>query len=212
MKQSATTAVLFDLDGTIIDSYKGLQQAFDYAYDQVYQKQSNHNIRPLVGPPMKIIFKQLTGEQDDELIAEFVRVFQNKYDAESYRNCELYEGISDLFKHLYNAGIQLYIATNKRLAPTTLILEHLDIKKYFKGIYSIDSVQPPYPSKIVMVRDILQKEGLQPQHTVFVGDTLHDQHGAEENEVKFIYAGYGFGDLKDLEFTIKHTSEILNYL
>ncbi len=206
------TAILFDLDGTITDSYAGLQHAFNYAYQQVYQQTSTHNIRPLVGPPMRQIFKKITGEQDEEKINEFIHIFQHKYDTESYRMSELFGGMAELLKQLADNGIQLYIATNKRLLPTHSVLKHLGIDSYFKAVYSIDSIQPPYADKGLMVKDILEQEHLQPAHTLFIGDTLHDQHGAETNGLKFIYAEYGFGDLKDLPYSVKHAQELNQYL
>lgn len=211
-ENSSVKAILFDLDGTITDSYAGLQHAFDYAYAQVYGKPSTYNIRPLVGPPMRQIFRQLTGEQDEERTAEFIRLFQARYDAESYRMCELFAGMDDLLRQLQQAGIKLYIATNKRKAPTESVLEHLDIRKYFRAVYSVDSVQPPYADKALMVKDILARERLNAGETLFIGDTLHDRHGADENGLKFIYAEYGFGDLGDIAFSIKHAAELWNHL
>ncbi len=212
MKQHFATAVIFDLDGTLIDSYPGLQHAFDDACRQVYGTPDTYNIRPLIGPPMREIFKKLTGEANEEILIRFVKLFQAKYDAESYKMCALYPGAEDVLSRLADRQIDLFIATNKRVLPTRLVLEYLGISRYFKAVYCIDSVQPSYTGKVNMVNDILQNEQLSREAALLVGDTLHDQQGAEGNQVKFIYAGYGFGELAAAQYRITQLPELLDYL
>lgn len=204
--------ILFDLDGTVIDSYPGIQAAFNHAYVKLYGAPCSHDIRAFVGPPIKNIFAEISGEKDASKVELFAGHFQSEYDTDHYRKSELYPGMTDLLKQLSDKGMQLYIATNKRIKPTLLILDYLDIAPYFKAVYSADSTQPSYKSKVEMVAAILENESLNPAETLLIGDTHHDQEAAERNNIGFIYAGYGFGALTGIDKTIDHALQTLNYI
>lgn len=204
--------ILFDLDGTIIDSYKGIQLSYNHAFQQVYNCICDHNIQPFIGPPIKEILVKLSGETDMEKINIFVKHFQEKYDSEFYKNCDPYIGITELLTYLSEKRLNLYIATNKRLIPTQLILDHLHLTPYFKKIYAIDSNQSIYKSKVDMVAEMIKYEKLEASETILVGDTLHDMTAAEKNNIGFIYADYGFGNLTAVERTVKNTLEIINFI
>jgi phosphoglycolate phosphatase len=204
--------IIFDLDGTLIDSYEGIQKAFNAAFEAVYQLPCLYNIRALVGPPINDIFVQVTGEKDQDKVARFVKHFRKSYDEENYKICELYEDVQHLLNTLAEKGIRLFIATNKRSVPTQMILRQLYISKFFTAVYSIDSVNPPYASKEAMVKDLQQKESINAEDTILIGDTYHDYKAAQENNIKFLYASYGFGELQGMEFSINKVSEITDHL
>ncbi len=117
--------------------------------------------------------------------------------------------MEELLKQLTTRGIKLYIATNKRSNPTSLILNYLSFQTYFNRIYCSDTNGKTYASKIEMVKDILEKEKLKPRNTILIGDTYQDQIAAKQNEITFIYAAYGFGNLESVEKTIDRPLEAL---
>ena len=118
MTLSKVEAVLFDLDGTVIDSYPGIQKAFDCAYFKIYSVTNQISIKPFIGPTMDRILVKVNGETDETRIEEFVRVFKVFYDTEYFKLSVLYKGMRVLLKDLYNRGIKLFIVTNKRQKPT----------------------------------------------------------------------------------------------
>lgn len=204
--------ILFDLDGTLIDSYNSIQLSYNYAFQQVYNYECNHNIRPLIGPPIKEILVKLSGETDMDKINIFVKYFQEKYDSEFYKSCDPYEGVTELLTYLSAKHLDLYITTNKRLIPTMLILEHLNFSQYIKKIYAIDSNQGIYKSKVDMVAGLINNENLETSETILIGDTIHDFTAAEKNKIGFIYVDYGYGNLTKIEPTVKGSLEILNLI
>jgi len=204
--------ILFDLDGTIVDSYPGIQQSFNYSFEKIYHTECKHNIRSFVGPPIKDIFVEVTNEKDESKITLFVNLFKEKYDTGFYENSILYDGITGLFNLLKEKDINLYIATNKRSVPTILILKALDIFKYFKKVYCSDSNFKKYNDKSGMINQILLDEDLDPLETVYVGDTVHDMVAAQNNKLNFIYAEYGFGELLNIKNTIYKASELTKYI
>lgn len=204
--------LLFDLDGTLIDSSQGIQNAFNYAYEEVYKKKSPYAIKEFVGPPIRDILMNMTGEQNEERIADFVRSFQMSYDAKECTCCSLYDGMTDVLSFLKEEKLKVYISTNKRRAPTEIIIKHLKIEEYFDGIYCIDSIQPSYSSKDIMVAYILKTEGITHDNTILIGDTIHDKVAAEKNGIGFIFAAYGFGNLYDAKHSIQRPLDIIDFL
>ncbi len=204
--------VIFDLDGTIIDSANGINMAFNKAYSELYNSADVFDIKDLVGPPIKDIFVKTCKEKDVNKVASFIKMFQEKYDLTYYSDCTLYYGILSLLEFLKDTNIDCFIATNKRLTPTTLILNHLNIDVYFKNIYTIDSTQNNYINKTEMVRAVLNREGLIASETILIGDTDHDQVAAQANNIEFIYADHGYGNLINVEKELKKYLKSNSYI
>lgn len=208
---SEVEAVLFDLDGTIIDSYPGIQKAFDNAYRKLYSAENRISIKPFIGPPVPVILAKVNGETGEKKIVEFVKLFRDSYDTEDFKLSVLFEGMKELLESLKNKGIKLFIVTNKRRRPTELITKYLSIEHYFCALYCIDS-NKGYASKAEMVKDLLEVEGLRSEQCVLVGDTCQDENSAKPNNITFIYAAYGYGNLNKVDRSIKTPLETLNFI
>jgi len=204
-------AVLFDLDGTIIDSYPGIQKAFDNAYRKLYSVENKISIKPFIGPPIPVILAKVNGETDERKTEEFVKVFKNSYDTQDFKLSVLYDGMKELLENLSNRGIKLFIVTNKRQKPTELITKYLNIEHYFCALYCIDS-NHGYSSKAEMVKDILKAERLSSDKCVLIGDTYQDEVSAKPNNITFIYAEYGYGDLQKTNITITQPLDTLKFI
>jgi phosphoglycolate phosphatase len=204
--------VIFDFDGTIVDSYPGIVSAFNIAYRQVYGTENKIDLKPFIGPPIYQILSSIKGESDPQRIEQYVSCFKQQYDTNDYRLTLLYDGMLTVLEQLQTSGIRSYIATNKREKSTKLILEHLNLNSYFDGIYCSDLADKNYASKVEMINDLLTVENVDPKTTVLVGDTKHDQIAAESNGIEFIYASFGFGDLKNINHTISKPVELIKLL
>ncbi len=203
--------VLFDLDGTIIDSYPGIQQAFDNAYYKVYNDRNTTSIKSLIGPPIDKILFNCNGETNQDTIDLFVNYFKECYDTEDLKCSVLYDGIPELLQELQRKQITMFIVTNKRERPTKLLMQFFNLENYFCDLYCSDK-KGVYTSKELMVQDLLDIETVDRSHSVLVGDTLQDKRAACFNKVPFVYAAYGYGRLEDIEYKVEKPLEILNVI
>jgi phosphoglycolate phosphatase len=204
-------AVLFDLDGTIIDSYPGIQKAFDNAFLKLYSVENEKSVKPFIGPPIPQILTKVNGETDPQTIDLFVKLFKECYDTEDFKSSVLYNGIKELLKNLCKKGSKLFIVTNKRQKPTELIIKYLEIDPYFCDFYCSDS-KKGYTTKTEMVNHLIEYEGLSRKKCVLIGDTYQDQIAAQQNELYFIYAAYGYETLEGIETKIFEPLETLNFI
>jgi len=204
--------VIFDFDGTIVDSYPGIVNAFNSAYKKVYGVENMVDIKPHIGPPLGEILISVNRETSKEKVDQFISFFKEQYDSEDFKLSVLYEGIVMLLQELHKKRIKIFIATNKRENPTRLIADFLLVNNYFCGFYCSDLQNKHYVSKVEMVADLIKSENLNPETTVLIGDASHDEEAAKQNGITFIYAAYGFGNLQEVERTISTPMEALNFI
>ncbi|MEI7868320.1 MAG: HAD hydrolase-like protein [Candidatus Methylumidiphilus sp.] len=191
--------IIFDLDGTLIDSSPSILSSFSTTL-------LSHNIQPaksldssLIGPPLRETLSKLTESDDSELLDRLSATFKSYYDTEGYKSTEVFPGVHELLAELCRRNIPLYIATNKRLHPARLILEHLNWAKYFRGVYALDSIIPHLSSKAAMLGYLLEEVGIKATQAIYVGDKLEDGLAADGNSLPFFAACWGYGVLGEPE-------------
>ena len=186
-------AILFDFDGTLIDSAPSILASFAVALQHTGLKAAVPLTHSLIGPPLLTTVGTLLGTDDEPTRQRFAAAFREQYDLAGYRHTVAYDGVPALLEGLHEAGIHLYIVTNKRIAPTRRILAHLRWEHWFRGVYALDALEPPAPNKKSLVREVLQRESLRPADTWMVGDSAEDQSSAEGNALRFFAACWGYG-------------------
>jgi len=190
------TDVIFDLDGTLIDSAPSILECFRLTLDSNKIKPLLSLDASLIGPPLTQTLMALTGIDNEAALGKLAEEFKGHYDLGGYRSTKAFDGISQLLGGCRNAGFRLHIATNKRLAPTLLILDLFSWQSYFTSVYAIDSRMPRYVSKSEMISDLLNTEKVDIYSAIYVGDRMEDLISARENNLDFIGALWGFLDPK----------------
>ena len=190
------TDIIFDLDGTLIDSAPSILDSFKQTLDSNKIKSLLPLNPSLIGPPLVQTLIALTGITDLEILDKLSEEFKGHYDIGGYRSTQTFFGIPQLLDECSNKGFHMHIATNKRLSPTLLILRLFSWQSYFKSVYTTDSCIPSYEDKSAMLSDLLKKEGVNIGSAIYVGDRMEDKLSARNNDLDFMGALWGYRDPK----------------
>jgi phosphoglycolate phosphatase len=186
-----TMHVIFDLDGTLIDSQPGIIDSLAFA---LAETGFDHELSPSqvpVGPPLLDLIQSITNCNDTSTTDLIMAKFKLQYDSCGFSSSRLFDGVYDLLSSFDLAHFNLYIATNKRLRPTLKILEHFSIAHFFEGVYTIDSFGKFYRSKADMLKDLISNYSLC-SNVVYVGDRYDDYCAASANSIAFCYPLWGY--------------------
>jgi phosphoglycolate phosphatase len=192
-------AVIFDLDGTLIDSAPSILASFESALKRAGAQSLVPFTNSLIGPPLRQTLINLTGITNDAELDTLVGYFKDSYDAEGYKLTRVYEGVEYILASLSEKMIPMAIATNKRKVPTNKILDLLGWSSYFEIIGTLDSITPPYPEKATLIGALLDEMSLDASMSLYVGDKREDGVAADMNSMSFIAAGWGYEDWGEIK-------------
>lgn len=188
----ASQTLIFDLDGTLIDSSASILEGFAMALDDLKIAPKLPLTATIIGPPLRETMATLAGSDDASLLDALVKSFKNYYDAEGYKATTAFSGVSEMLKELHGAGKALHIATNKRLLPTQLILKHLGWNELFASVYALDARSPAFPNKAAMIAGLIEDQGVAHGSSAYVGDRPEDGFAADANALPFYAADWGY--------------------
>jgi phosphoglycolate phosphatase len=193
-RRLAFDTVLFDLDGTLVDSRPGIEASAQAALAESGAEVELPPLDGLLGRPLTdliaAIAPGLSAEERETVGASFRR----HYDAEGWRESEPYPGVIRTLGTLRRFGVRSFVVTNKRRSPTVAILEAKGFSGFIEATYTPDSRDPGYRSKGEMGRACMAEHGLRRAATVVVGDSGEDADMARECGVSFAAASWGYGD------------------
>lgn len=187
--------ILFDLDGTLIDSAPAILASFREAFASTGIAPVRSIDESVIGPPLTETLQLLSGSDDPALIGQLADAFKASYDSEGYKATAAYAGVGELLAQLAAAGRQLSIATNKRIHPTRLILAHLGWLDYFSHVYALDLFTPRLPDKAAMIARLLADQNIARDQAIYIGDRSEDGESADANNLPFIAVTWGYGSL-----------------
>lgn len=204
--------ILFDLDGTLIDSKEGIVNSVKYALSHFsISVEKDEELYKFIGPPLRESFSKYYGfnENDTELAVTKYREFFSK---EGMFQNALYKGILELLGSLINAKKNLIIATSKAEIYTKQILKNLKIDKYFSFICG-STLDGSRSTKGQIIQYILKTNNLLCDNCVMIGDKSHDILGARESNMDSIGVLYGYGSYEELKeanatYIIKDVKEL----
>ncbi|MHB1172964.1 MAG: HAD hydrolase-like protein [Lacisediminihabitans sp.] len=203
MKQDFT-AILLDLDGTILDSAPGITATLAYTFERLgHPIPSPAELLAYVGPPLLDSFRDFAGmtpEQSDEALA----VYRERYLDRGALDSTVYPGIPELLRAIHESPVALSLATSKTEGPARLMLDHFGLSRYFDVITgaSDDEVRSRKADVVAEALTRLDLLGADISTPVMVGDREHDVHGAAERRVPTIFVEWGYGALAEKAGTI----------
>ena len=194
MGQSLNRAIIFDFDGTLVDSQITIYQCFQSITNYLAPERIGYAKNILIGPPLRDTASEILGQSHQSKLDEFVKLFIEMHDDHAIKNTQPYPGVINTLEKLNSKGISMSVATNKRYAPTIKLINHFDWQEYFTSIECSDS-QNQVRNKDEMIQEILKNNNF--NKAIFVGDTVNDGLSANLNQLPFILALYGYGQNQD---------------
>lgn len=188
------STIIFDLDGTLIDSSDSILAAFKGSFDALGLTPFRTLAPEIVGPPLRETLALLSGSDDSVLLDRLAAAFKESYDTDGYRQTTVFPGVREMLSTLLAWKVPLYIATNKRIKPTELIVEYLGWSECFSGVFSLDAVQPVAASKGELLNHLVGKYRMCTATTLYVGDRVEDEFAARQAKIDFVYASWGYGE------------------
>lgn len=188
----AKKAIIFDLDGTLVDSKPEVLFAFAQAWRDTNAAPLDIN-RVVVGPPLSEIYRNAYG--DTSRFDAFQWNFRRYYDSVLVASM-LYPQVKDTLELMKSGGAYIYCATFKPFAPASRILTAKGIYDIFDAVLAVDCNVPPFKSKEEMIKVILDAGDFKPGECLFVGDSQCDYDGAAICGVDFVLAVYGYGSVE----------------
>ncbi|WP_455129541.1 HAD family hydrolase [Pseudoramibacter alactolyticus] len=184
--------VLFDLDGTLMDTGPGIFAAFRHVQQGMkWPALTDKQLRALVGSPLIDSYVKTFGLTPEEgrQAAVMHRRFQIQ---ESYRLASPYPGIASFLQNLKDARCKLGVTTLKGEAIARKTLESGHLAHYFDCIHGVQH-DGSNPTKAAIIDRALHTLKTQPQEALLIGDSHYDAIGAWETHVTFAAVTYGYG-------------------
>jgi phosphoglycolate phosphatase len=194
---SKIKTVIFDLDGTLIESAPSILIGLEFAIKKSGLFPTLPLDSSLVGPPLKDILDKIVGGQLNVDLDILMADFKSYYDADGFKESKPYPGVRDMVNQLTESNISLYLATNKRLKPTLKIIDYFGWASLFDGVYAIDKFpEAPFSNKASMIRALIQAESIEKAHAVYVGDRNEDFEASAANGIDAILVNWGYCDFQ----------------
>lgn len=191
-------AVLFDLDGTLIDSFEGIAKSAQYALRRFGINEENlENLRPFVGPPLVESFQKWYGLSKEQAI-EATDIYRERYRPIGILECSLYPGVEECIRTLKAEGYQIGMASSKPEEFCRRILEHFGLLDLFDDVVGA-TFDRRIDTKEEVLNEVLRRWSDIPKNQMcLIGDTMFDLVGAKKIGIDCIAVSYGFGDAREM--------------
>ncbi|MDD3217846.1 MAG: HAD family hydrolase [Lachnospiraceae bacterium] len=199
-------AIIFDVDGTLWDSTKVVEVAWNKAIEETTdldRRLTAEELKKEFGKPLEAIVESLfpgMSKGDMDRLSEALFTYENAMVAKE--PCILYEGMMETIPKLAKR-YKLFIVSNCQAGYIEAFLENTGLGEFF-----VDFTCPGETGKLKAdnLKIIMERNHL--TEAVYVGDTHGDEQACEEAGVPMIYAAYGFGDVVNEHVSITCFSEL----
>ncbi|MFI1799398.1 HAD family hydrolase [Streptomyces sp. NPDC020379] len=196
-----TDVVVFDLDGTLVDTPRAIVETFTAAFAAMDLAAPDPSaVRATIGLPLEQAFSKLMGiSLDDDRVAEGVRQYQRLFrEIILPRAGELlFPGVDEGLRSLREKGLVLAVATSKFYASADALLTAAGLRDLFAVVIGADQVSRPKPDP-ESGHAVMEKLQVAAEQTVMVGDTTHDLLMAKAAGMRSIAVTYGIHSLEEL--------------
>ncbi|WP_410597036.1 HAD family hydrolase [Amycolatopsis sp. lyj-23] len=193
------TAVLFDVDGTLVDSNYLHVHAWRRAFHALDRNVDSWRVHRAIGKGSGKLLSTLLGDEDAARIGDEAKDLHSRFYLETAELLRPFDRAPELLRTLAGRGISVVLATSAAPDELEVLRKVLDVDDVVSGIVSGDDVEAtkPDPEPVVAA---LEKAGTKPEETIFVGDAVWDVHAATKagvRTVSVLSGGVGPGELTD---------------
>jgi phosphoglycolate phosphatase len=190
--------VIYDLDGTLIDSAKDMQVAVSRVLaDHGLPPVTEDDVRIFMGQGSKVTmnkaFTKYGKSLDDEALSAVTREFVRYYEADPVSHTSAFAGVPEVVQCFDKLGLKQGVCTNKFERPSRMILEHLKLMPPIADLAGADTfpVRKPDPRHILM---LIERMGRSPDRAVMIGDSIHDVEAAHAAGLPAVLVSWGYTD------------------
>lgn len=189
--------VLFDLDGTLVDSSGTIVAALAHALEEAGISQENGRpVTSWIGVPLFDIFTTGFGMSEAQTHAA-IADYRDYYDELNQAGSRLYDGVPGVLTGLREAGYELFIATVKPTSIAEKVLGDFDLLGHFSGVAGA-SMGPERRDKSSIIAHALSRFNLESVHCMMVGDRDQDIRGAQDHGLRSMGVTWGFGSQEEI--------------
>lgn len=172
--------VLFDLDGTLINTIDLIIDSFLYTMEKFFPGQyERKDVISFIGPPLTETFERLNPGHVEEMVETY-----RKYNLEKHDELiKEYDGVRETLEELYANNYKLAVVTTKRKMTAIRGLKLMGLDSFFRSVVTLDDVEnyKPHPEPLLKAMNQLQSV---PEKTLMVGDSMHDILGGKNARTK----------------------------
>ncbi|MFT8719383.1 HAD hydrolase-like protein [Acetobacter sp.] len=213
----AGTSVLFDLDGTIIDSRMGIIATIRQVLEELgHTPDPSHDLSWVVGPPLRDLIGEILKHYGDDRCEEAMACYRRLYETGGALRAPVFSGMRETISAIQNAGATLYIATSKPKILARSILERTGLLHHFREVYGARP-DDSGAEKPELIASVLADHQIEKHHAVMIGDRRFDISGAHANNIRALGVAWGYsseGELLDAapEVIVAQPAELPGYV
>lgn len=208
-KKMKFDTVLFDLDGTILDTNKLIHDSFVYTFEQYGYEFTDEQILQFNGPPLYDTFTKLNPEKAEEMVQIYRKHNLSNHD----KVVKLFPNVKETLDALQNNGVKMGIISAKMRPGVIQGLELTKIKDYFDTIITFDDITKPKPDPEPVLMG-MEKLNSVKNKTIMIGDNFHDIVAGNEAGVDTVAVSWTSKGIENLQkynptYTIDDMLELL---
>jgi len=214
MKKIDAKLIIFDLDGTLIDSKEDIATALNQTLKAVSIPELPLSvIYSHVGNGVRELLKDSVREADNGVdFSEAVKHFRKIYPKRLLDTTVMFDGVKEQLDHFFSKNKVMAVASNKPAEYVNPVIDGLGMRKYFAEVFGGNSLKTKKPEP-EMINTILKNTGIIKEDAVFIGDSAVDIEAGKNSSIKTIGCTYGFRSKEEIiksmpDIVIEHPKQM----
>jgi phosphoglycolate phosphatase len=188
--------IIFDLDGTLIDSKVDIISSVNHMLRALGLNQRNPvEIMGFIGKGVRQLIIDSLGERDLDKAPQAIKIYKDIYRVHMFDTTTLYPGVREALEYFKNA--KKVIMSNKSVEFTQVALERFGIEKYFLKVFGGDDENCRKPSACPLI-NVMREFSVQPKRAIIVGDSNLDIQAGRNAGILTCGVTYGIGKKEDV--------------